>query len=64
MRGTTASSGKGSPSFAMIPSLGPNARPDGTRICSNAFPHRVGGKRFAGEPEGDREKVSFAETVI
>ncbi|MCY4004183.1 MAG: nucleotidyl transferase AbiEii/AbiGii toxin family protein [Rhodospirillales bacterium] len=38
IRATTASSGSGSSSLAMIPSPGPNARPDGTRICNSAFP--------------------------
>ena len=38
IRATTASSGRGRPSFAMIPSPGPKARPDGTRICNSALP--------------------------
>ena len=38
IRPTGASSGRFSPSFATIPSPGPNARPDGTRICSAASP--------------------------
>ena len=37
-RPTGASSGRLSPSFATIPSAGPNTRPDGTRICRTPSP--------------------------